>query len=95
MHGFAVVYSRPGNISLAIDKIKGNEALARDFQEGLAAIRGIKRVETDAARGLVAVFYDKQQVMSLTSLLALKAVFTTFFPEVNPMHLASRLSQSL
>ena len=95
MDGFAVVYSQPGQLSLAIDKLKGNHDLTRDFQAGLAAIRGIHRVEADPVQGLVEVCYDKQQLTSLMSLLALKATFTTFFPEVNAMQLASWLSQSL
>lgn len=90
-----MIHSQPGQLSLAIDKLKGNLSLTRDFQAGLAAIRGINRVETDPAQGLVVVSYDKQQLTSLMSLLALKATFTTFFPEVNPMRLASWLGQRI
>jgi hypothetical protein len=95
MDGFALIDSQPGRLSLAIDRLKGNQDLARDFQASLAAVRGIHRVETDPDQGLVEVTYDKQQVTSLMSLLALKATFTTCFPEVNPMQLASWLSQRL
>jgi hypothetical protein len=95
MDGFTVVHSQPGQLSLAIDKLKGNHDLTRDFQAGLAAIRGIQRVDADPDCGLVEVSYDKQQLTSLMSLLALKATFTTFFPEVNAMQLASWLSQSM
>ena len=95
MKGFAVVHSQPGQLSLAIDKLKGNHDLTRDFQAGLAAIRGIQRVEADPIQGLVEVSYDKQQLTSLMSLLALKTTFTTYFPEVNAMQLASWLSQSI
>ena len=95
MDGFTVMASQPGQLSLAIDKLKGNHDLARDFQAGLAAIRGINRVEADPNQGLVMVSYDKQQLTSLISLLALKATFSTFFPEVNAMDLASWLSQSM
>ncbi len=51
MDGFAVVHSQPGQLSLAIDKLKGNHNLTRDFQAGLAAIRGIHRVEADSGPG--------------------------------------------
>jgi hypothetical protein len=95
MDGFTMVHSPPGQISLAIDKLKGNHDLTRDFQAGLAAIRGIHWVEADPIQGLVEVSFDKQQLTSLMSLLALKATFSTFFPEVNAMQLASWLSQSL
>ena len=95
MDGFVMVHSQPGQISLAIDKLKGNHDLTRDFQADLATIRGIHRVEADPDLGLVEVSYDKRQLTSLMSLLALKATFTTFFPEVNAMHLASWLSQSI
>ncbi len=95
MNGFAVVDSRPGKLSLAVDKLKGNEELTRKVQAELAAIRGISRVATDPDRGLLVVAYDKRQLTSFTSLLALKATFSSFFPEVDPMQLAFWLSQSL
>jgi len=95
MDGFTIIASRPGQLSLAIDKLKGNHNLMREFQAGLAGIGGIHRVEADPNQGLVVVSYDKQQVTSLMSLLALKATFATFFPEINAIKLASRLSQSL
>ena len=87
--------SQPGQLSLAIDKLKGNRDLARDFRAGLADIRGIQQVEADPDQGLVVVSYDKQQLTSLMSLLALKSTFYNFFPEVNVMQLASWLSESL
>ena len=43
----------------------------------------------------LAVAYDKRQLTSLMSLFALKAAFHSFFPEVDPMKLASWLSHSL
>jgi hypothetical protein len=95
MDGFALVDSRPGRLSLTVDKLKGNGDLARNFQAGLAAIGGVKAVETDPELGLVVVSYDHEQVTSLMSLLALKATFGKFFPEVNPMRLASWLSQGI
>jgi hypothetical protein len=95
MDGFAVVHSQPGQLSLTIDMLKGNHKLSQDFQAGLAAIRGIQRVEADPDQGLVVVSYDKQQLTSLMSLLALKGTFSTFFPEVNALQLASWLSQSI
>ncbi len=95
MNGFTMVHSQPGQICLAIDKLKGNLNLTRDFQAGLAAIRGINRVEADPVQGLVEVCYDKQQLTSIMSLLALKATFANFFPEVNAMQLACWLRQSI
>ena len=95
MNGFTIVASRPGQLSLAIDKLKGNQSLMREFQAGLTGIRGIHQVEGDPDQGLVVVSYNKEQVTSLMSLLALKATFSNFFPEINAMQLASRLSQSL
>jgi hypothetical protein len=95
MDGFTLMASQPGQLSLAIDKLKGNHDLARKFQAGLAVIRGINRVEADPDQGLVEVPYDKRQITSLMSLLALKATFSTCFPEVNAIQLASLLSQNL
>jgi hypothetical protein len=95
MDGFEVISSQPGQLSLAVDKLKGNRDLTREVQTGLAAIRGIQRVSTDPDRGLLVVAYDKSQLTSFTSLLALKAALASFFPEVDSMKLAFWLSQSL
>ena len=95
MDGFAVKDSQPGQLSLAVDKFKGNRDLTHQFQVELAAIRGIQRVSTDPDLGLLVVAYDKSQLTSFMSLLALKATFSTFFPEVDSMKLALWLSQCL
>ena len=95
MDGFVVMDSQPGQLSLAVDKLKGNADLIREVQEELAAIRGIEQVSTDPDLGLLVVAYDKSQLTSFMSLLALKATFTDFFPEVDSMKLALWLSQSL
>jgi hypothetical protein len=95
MDGFAVMDSRPGQLSLAVDKLKGNPDLIRQVQDELAAIRGIEQVSTDPGLGLLVVAYDKSRLTSFTSLLALKATFSAFFPEVDSMKLALWLSQSL
>jgi hypothetical protein len=95
MDGFGVMHAQPGQLSLTVAKLKDNHDLARELQAGLAAIRGIQRVEADPGQGLVVVVYDKQELTSLTSLLALKAAFATFFPEVNPMQLYFWLSRSM
>jgi hypothetical protein len=95
MDGFAVMDSRPGQLSLAVDKLKGNPDLAGKIQAELVAIRGIERVTTDPDLGLLVVAYDKSQLTSFMSLLALKATFSAFFPEVDSIKLALWLSQSL
>ena len=95
MDGFEMISSQPGQLSLAVDKLKGNQDLTRQVQTGLAAIRGIQQVSTDPDRGLLVVAYDKNQLTSFTSLLALKAALASFFPEVDAMKLVFWLSQSL
>jgi hypothetical protein len=95
MDGFALMDSQPGQLSLTVDKLKGNRDLTRQFQAELAAIRGIQRVSTDPGQGLLVVAYEKSQLTSFTSLLALKATIATFFPEVDSMKLAFWLSQCL
>jgi hypothetical protein len=95
MDGFEVISSQPGQLSLAVDKLKGNRDLTREVETGLAAIRGIQEVSTEVDRGLLVVAYDKGQLTSLMSLLALKAALAAWFPEVDSMKLALWLSQSL
>ena len=59
MDGFVVMDSRPGQLSLAVDKLKGNPDLIREVQAELAAIRGIEQVSTNPDLGLLVVAYDK------------------------------------
>jgi hypothetical protein len=80
MDGFTLMASQPGQLSLAIDKLKGNHDLARKFQAGLAVIRGINRVEANPDQGLVEVSYDKRQITSLDVVISSESHFFHLFP---------------
>ena len=95
IEGIAVIQAKPGHLSLAVDKLKGNKSLAEEFQVRFSGIRGITNVEVDPVQGEVQMFYNKNEVTSLSSLWALKEAMGSFFPEINTMQLASYLGKYL
>lgn len=95
MEGIEIIESRPGQLSLAIAKVKDNDALAREVEYRFGAIRGIHQVEADAAQGLVSINYDRAELSSLFSLLKLKETFSALFPEINVAQLAAWVSRTL
>ena len=95
MEGLEIIESRPGRLTLAIARVKDNDALAREVGYRFEAIRGIHQVEADAAQGLVSISYDQQELTSFFSLLKLKATFSALFPEINVTELAACISQTL
>ncbi len=95
MEGIEIIASRPGQLSLAITKVKGDEALAREVEYRFGAIGGIHQVEADARQGLVSITYDRRELTSLLSLLKLKETFSSLFPEINLTQLAAWVSRTL
>lgn len=95
MEDLEIIDSRPGRLSVVIAKVKDNDDLAREVEYRFAAIRGIHRVETDAAQGLVSINYDRRELASFFSLLKLKETFSSLFPEINVTQLAASLSRIL
>lgn len=95
MEDLEIIVSRPGQLSLAITRVKGNEVLAREVQNRFRAISGIHRVEADAVQGLVSIGYDRQRLSSLSFLLQLKEAFSCLFPEISATKLAASISRSL
>jgi hypothetical protein len=92
---FEIIASRPGQLSLAISRVKGNEVLAREVQDRFGAISGIHQVEADAVQGLVSIGYDRQRLSSLSFLWQLKETFSSLFPEASAAKLAAAISRSL
>ncbi|MGA8573702.1 MAG: hypothetical protein ACLP7A_07180 [Desulfobaccales bacterium] len=95
MQDIEIIASRPGQLSLTIIRVKGNEVLAREVQDRLGAIRGIHQVEADAVQGLVSIDYDRQRLSSVSFLLQLKETFSSLFPEISVTQLAATISRSL
>lgn len=95
MEDIEIIASRPGQLSLAIARMRGNEVLARELEDRFGAISGIHQVEADAVQGLVSIDYDRQRISSLSSLLQIKETFSSLFPEVSVTKLAALISRSL
>ena len=95
MEGIEIIDSRPGQLSLAIAKMKNNQSLAREVENGFSTIRGIYRVEADYHQGIVSIDYDHRELTSLRFLLKLKETFSSLFPEIRASKLATWLSRTL
>jgi len=95
LEGLEIIESRPGRLSLAIAKVKDNDALAREVEYRFGAIRGIHQMEADAAQGRVSINYDQQELTSIFSLLKLKETFSALFPEINVTQLTALVSRTL
>ena len=91
--GIEVIQSQPGEVNLAVSRLKGDHEFAAEFKARFSAINGIDQVEPDPVRGEVVVIYDKKTLTSMSSLLALKQTFSHLFPEIDAFRLATWLSR--
>ena len=91
--GIEVIQFQPGEVNLAVSRLKGDHQFAAEFKARFSAINGIQQVEPDPVRGEVVVFYNKKELTSISSLLALKETFSHFFPEIDTFRLATWLSR--
>ena len=51
LEGLKVIHALPGRVRLRVAKVKGNPGLARQAQEKLAQVPGIRQVEANPAPG--------------------------------------------
>jgi len=93
MDGFKVLLAKPGELHLAVAKLKDNKEMAHAVEDRFGAVRGIHQVTADASLGTVKVLYDQGELTSLFNLWALKDAFAALFPEVNPFELLSLLNE--
>ena len=82
IEGLKVVHALPGRVRLKVARVKGNPALARQAQEKLAKVPGIKRVEAKADTGSLLIHYDLDDLFSTASLEILSATLGELFPEI-------------
>jgi hypothetical protein len=80
--GIKVVHAIPGRVRVKISHLKEDPALAREVQERLSAVQGIRQVEVNPVTGSVLVLYDRTALESLDSLLSLAAWFSSLFPDL-------------
>jgi hypothetical protein len=91
MEGFKVLQARPGELHLAVAKIKNNYDMASQVEGRFGAVKGINHVKADPELGTVQVLYDKEEVSSLFNLWSLKDAFASLFPEINILELLNSL----
>lgn len=82
IEGLKVVHALPGRVRLKVAKVKGNPAVARQAQEKLAKVPGIKQVEAKPGTGSLLIHYDKEHLLSMASLEVLEEVLGELFPEI-------------
>ena len=89
--GLEVVHAMPGRVRLKVARVKGNPALARQAQEKLAKVPGIRQVEAKAGTGSLLIHYDLEELFSTASLEILSATLGEFFPEIEIVTLMAGL----
>jgi len=94
MDEFKVIQARPGELHLAVAKVKDNEDMAQAVEDRFGSVRGINQVRADAGLGTVQVFYNKDELTSFFNLWSLKDAFAALFPEVNPLELLALLDDN-
>ncbi|MFW6123210.1 MAG: hypothetical protein ACOC6L_03125 [Thermodesulfobacteriota bacterium] len=95
MEGFKVLQARPGELHLAVAQVKDNYDLASEVEGRFSAVKGINHVKADPELGTVQVFFDRDELTSLSNLWSLKDVFASLFPEINIMELLTLLEREL
>ena len=86
IEGLKVVHALPGRVRLKVARVKGNPALARQAEEKLAKVPGIRQVEAKPGTGSLLIHYDLDQLFSLASLEILSATLGELFPEIESRH---------
>jgi hypothetical protein len=91
MEGFKVLKAQPGELHLAVDKVKDNHDIATQVEGRFGAVKGINRVKADPGLGTVQVLYNREELTSIFNLWLLKDTFAALFPEINLMELLDLL----
>ncbi len=80
--GVQVVHAMPGRVRLRVSKVRDNPAFARQAQDRLARVPGIKQVEVKPLTGSVLIFYDAAALLAAGATAALTDGFSALFPEL-------------
>ncbi len=92
LEGLKVVHALPGRVRLKVAKVKGNPALARQAQEKLAKVPGIRQVEAKPGTGSLLIHYDVDRLFSPPSLEILSETLGELFPGIEVLSLAAGLA---
>ncbi len=92
LEGLKVVHALPGRVRLRVAKVKGNPALARQAQEKLVRVPGIRQVEAKPGTGSLLIHYDGDRLFSPDSLEILSETLGELFPEIEVLSLAAGLA---
>ncbi|MFZ5453477.1 MAG: HMA2 domain-containing protein [Thermodesulfobacteriota bacterium] len=90
--GLKVVHALPGRVRLKMAAVKGHDEVARQIQQKLAAVPGIRQVEANPVSGSLLVHYDQEALQTAEALEPLAGILEEFCPEVEALSLLSRLS---
>jgi hypothetical protein len=95
LKGIKVAHALPGRVRLKIPRVKENPELARQAQERLSRVPGIRKVKANPATGSLLILYDLAMLASVETLGPLGEIFGELFPEVAEEELAAGLQEML
>jgi|YelNatPaOPRAMG01_1025707.scaffolds.fasta_scaffold00991_5 copper chaperone CopZ len=81
IQGIRVLHAMPGRVRLRVDKVKGNPEFAKQAQDQLGRVPGVKQVEAKPQTGSVLVYYDAAALLADGTRAALTERFSELFPE--------------
>jgi hypothetical protein len=79
-----IVHAIPGRIRVKVAHLRDTPALADQIREQLAAVPGVKKVETNARAASVLILYDEAVLGSPEGFQAFVAPLVALFPDVTP-----------
>jgi hypothetical protein len=95
LKGITVAHAVPGRVRLKIPRVKENPELARQAQERLSRVPGIRGVKANPATGSLLILYDLAMLASVETLGPLGEIFGELFPEVAEEEMAAGLQELL
>lgn len=87
--GIRIVHASPGRVRLKAFQVKGNPALARQAQDKLGAVPGVREVRANPLTGSVLLLLDRVKMLEPEALAPLAAALGQFFPEIEARELGA------
>jgi len=85
--GIRIVHASPGRVRLKASPVKGNPALARQAQDKLGAVPGVREVRANPLTGSVLLLLDKVKMRESEALAPLAAALGGLFPEIEALEI--------
>jgi copper chaperone CopZ len=83
MKGITITLILPGQLRLRAESVKGAPEFARQVQEELSKVPGIREVKADPSNGAMKIKYDRKRIGQQDAINALKEVATRLLPDLD------------